>query len=171
MTRPDEEPRRIAYRLSPADAYLPLHWCYSEPWSEEYDFGTGDVELVDNRAPGAQVWTIVRSLVLAMRGVDRDGHYGPDRYPVLLMLECTELSDSAGEWSAVLPYALGSCRRADVASVLAALGNALPPHVDPDDDAEVAAWADAHEVEFAALVREVSLPWEPVWIETLDTPA
>ena len=76
---------------------LPLHWSYVDAWQQ------GRRGLIDNRQPGFQVWISLASAVAALAGMDKDGSYTADQYPVFLLIRTREVHDSPGEWYAIYP--------------------------------------------------------------------
>ncbi|MHB8648529.1 MAG: hypothetical protein ACYDAR_22330 [Thermomicrobiales bacterium] len=110
LRSPRENPAaRTYYRLA-RGTVLPKHWAYGDPWEDRYDYDTDRVELIDNRAPGFQVWPDVVSVLSAALGEDRDGSYTADDYPTLLIVRATNVDDSVGEWYAVRPHNVTSVR-------------------------------------------------------------
>ena len=70
---------------------------YVDAWQQ------GRRGLIDNRQPGFQVWISLASAVAALAGMDKDGSYTADQYPVFLLIRTREVHDSPGEWYAIYP--------------------------------------------------------------------
>jgi hypothetical protein len=149
----------ICYRFS-RDKTLPLHWCYSDPWEQEYDEYTDEIEWIDLRGEGAQVWTSLESVVACILGRDRDGRYPPSEYPWLLIIEAVDLVDSCGEWSAVLSDDVISVRAISTTEIIHKLSTLRSPET----------WIARNEQEFASWLMSHSTPIPPVFVETLPRP-
>lgn len=113
------------YRVSNSVA-LPRHWSYMDAWeidAEEDDDGNYESVIVDNRAPGAQVWTDFARLVECLLGAECDGDYSwrAYKYMLLIEVEANHLVDSVGEWSAVLPATVKTMRVISTRKVVDAL--------------------------------------------------
>jgi len=111
------------FRLS-NDHRLPSHWCYCEAWEKQDtpvwvgpadgDFDL-EVEIIDNRSPGAQVWDDLESVVAAIRGeAGVDGDYTD--YDTLLIIDATKTVDG-GYWNAVVEGDVARVRSIAVADL------------------------------------------------------
>ncbi len=111
------------YRLSD-DHRLPRHWAYCEAWEKidhpVVDPETGEwdlrVEIMDNRAPGAQVWDDLETVLAAARGEPGiDGDYTD--YTHLLLIDAKRTIDGGGQWNAVAEGDVTRVRSVEIESL------------------------------------------------------
>jgi len=165
MTDTSQNPLTV-YRLVQAGCEMPLHWAYGEPFEVDPERGV----VVDARIAGAQVWDSVEAVTRALSGEDMDGTYEAAEYPVVLILQVTQLHWSTANWPHVTPTDVVSAQCASSADVLARVAAWL----DVPADEVLFELQDAHDDDEGAvesalkrILRANSRPCTLRWVETL----